>query len=114
MWKEFLSVFAENLLLAFAPILASLVVAWVLAKVRTAWAEFKSQQAGAAFVIEQIAEIVVRAAEQMEVAGLIEDKKDYAVQTATEWLEAQGYKINLAAIEAAIEAKVLEHFPKTK
>jgi hypothetical protein len=114
MWKEFLSVFVENVLLAFAPVLASLLVAWVLAKVKAAWAEFEDEQAGSAWMLKEIAIIAVKAAEQMKLAGLIEEKKDYAVQTATAWLEAHGYKINLAVIDAAIEAAVLEHFPKTE
>lgn len=110
MLKEFLSVFAENVLLAFAPVLASLVVAWVLAKAKAAWADFKAKQAGYASIIEQIARVAVLAAEQLNIAGLIKDKKEYAIATATAWLEAQGFKIDLAAIEAAIEAAVFEEF----
>ena len=112
MWNEFLSKVVEGVLLAFAPVLASLITSWLVAKVRTIWAEFKVSQTVPSFMLEEIARIVVLAAEQMKLAELIENKKDYAVQTAAEWLEAQGYKINLAAIEAAIEAAVMTEFNK--
>ena len=112
MWIEFLSNVVESVLLAFAPVLAGLIASWLIAKVKTIWAEFKASQAIPSYVLEEIARIVVLAAEQMKLAELIENKKDYAIQTAAEWLEAQGYKINLSAIEAAIEAAVMTEFNK--
>jgi len=111
-WKEFLSVFVEKVLLAFAPILASLAVAWLLAKVRGAWVEFQDLHGGEAWVIKEIANIAVKAAEQANLSGQIEDKKDYAVAVAMEWLQARGLKIDLSVIDAAIEAAVFDEFNK--
>jgi hypothetical protein len=112
MWMDFLSKVVEGVLLAIAPVLAAALASWLIAKVKTAWVDFKEAQQVPAYLIEQIAEIVVKAAEQMKLAGLIEEKKDYAVATAQLWLEEQGYKVDLAVIEAAIEAAVAEQFPQ--
>jgi len=111
-WKEFLSLFVEKVLLAFAPLLASLAVAWLLTKVRQAWMEFKSLHGGEAWILEEIALVAVKAAEQANLSGQIEDKKDYAVAVAMEWLKARGLKIDLSVIDAAIEAAVFDEFNK--
>jgi hypothetical protein len=110
--KEFLLVFVEKVLLYFAPILASLATAWLLAKVRQAWVEFKEVHTGESWVVEQIATIAVKAAEQIDLAGDLDSKKDYAVAVAMEWLKARGLKIDLSVIDAAIEAAVFDEFNK--
>jgi len=112
MWMDFLSKVVEGVLLALAPVLAAALASWCIAKVKTAWADFKVAQQVPSYWLEEVAEIVVKAAEQMELAKIINDKKSYAVQTAQLWLEQQGYKVDLAVIEAAIEAAVIEQFPK--
>ena len=106
----FLSELAEGLLLAFVPVLVSMATAWLYAKMRLAWANFKNENAGPAYVIEQVALMAVKAAEQAKLAELIEDKKSYAVQTAELWLKEKGFNVDLAVIEAAIEAAVYEQF----
>lgn len=106
MWSDFVSKVLEGVLLAFAPVLAAMITAWLLAKVRSAWAEFKQNQAVPAFVLEEVISIVVNAAEQMKLQGFIEDKKEYALQTAEAWLKARGFVIDLEFIEAAIESAV--------
>jgi hypothetical protein len=113
MWVDFLVKVVEGVLLAFAPVFASMLAAWLLAKARAAWAEFKAAQVVPAYILEDIARIVVNAAEQMKLAGLIEEKKDYALATAEVWLKDQGFNVNLDLIEAAIEAAVMQEFNKS-
>lgn len=112
MFKEFLSVFVENVLLAFAPLLASLAAAWLLAKARKAWLDFKELHNGEAWMLEEIASLAVKAAEQAKLSEFITDKKAYACKIATEWLKARGLNINVDLIDAAIEAAVFTEFNK--
>lgn len=56
----------------------------------------------------EIARIVVWAAEQANVAGFVQNKKDYALRLMQEWLEKKGVKLDLLAIEALVEAAVKE------
>jgi len=111
---DILSKFVEALLLALAPVLASLLAAWLLAVARKAWAEFKAVEPGPAYWIEEIASIAVRAAEQAGMAGYVEDKKAYALHVAERWLAAKGVHIDLELIDAAIEAAVWEELNKDR
>jgi len=111
-WMEFLSKVVQGILLAIAPVLAAYVTSWVIAKARMMWAAFKAENNNYAFILEELAHIVVKAAEQSEMAEHITEKKDYAVQTLQLWMEAQGYNVDLAVIEAAIEAAVYDEFNK--
>ena len=61
--------------------------------------------------IENCAEFAVKAAEQTGLAGMIEDKKQYALSVAEAWLEAKGVPVDLHLLDAAIEKAVLENFP---
>lgn len=108
----FLSELAEGILLAFVPVLVSMITAWLLAKARMAWAQYKEANANYSWLLESIAVIAVKAAEQSKIAGLIEDKKSYAVQVAQQWLNDKGFSVDLAIIEAAIEAAVFEEINK--
>lgn len=110
----FISELVQGLLLAFMPVLASMVAAWLFAQVKSAWLNFKEDHAANYWVIEGIASIAVKAAEQAAVAGLIAEKKDYAVEIAQQYLLERGLKINLDVIEAAIEAAVYSEFNKVK
>ena len=109
---DFLSQLAQGVLLAFVPVLVTLITSFVVAKVKGAWSQFKDEQAGWAGIIEELAAIVVKSAEQANIAGLIDDKKSYAVQTLQLWLDEKGIKIDIAVIEAAIEAAVFDEFTK--
>ena len=111
---DILSKFVEALLLALAPLLASLAAAWLLAAARKAWADYRAAEPGKAYWIEEIASIAVRAAEQAGLAGYIENKKDYALHIAERWLAAKGLRIDLELIDAAIEAAVWEELNKDR
>lgn len=111
---DILSKFVEALLLALAPLLASLAAAWLLAVARKAWADFRAAEPGKSYWIEEIASIAVRAAEQAGMAGYVEDKKTYALHIAERWLAAKGLRIDLELIDAAIEAAVWEELNKDR
>ena len=106
--------FIESLLLAFAPVLASLAAAALVALVRKWWAEFKQAQPDAAFWLEQAASMAVQAAEQAGMAGYIQDKKQYALEVAQRYLDAKGIKIDVELISDAIEAAVFAELNKGK
>lgn len=109
---QFLSVFAEGVLLAIAPVLASMVAAWLIAKIKEAWAKARAAAGEWVWVLDALAEKAVNAAEQANMAGLIQDKKEYAMEIVAKFLADQGLTINIALIDAAIEAAVLEQFNK--
>lgn len=109
-WMDFLSKLVEGVLLALAPVMAGYIASWLIAKARMAWSEYKAQHVDYAYMLESIARIAVKAAEQAQIAELIEDKKSYAVQTVQAWLDEKGFKIDLLVIEAAIEAAVYDEF----
>ena len=115
MWLELLSEIGERVLLAVAPLLAGMIAAWLGGLIKQAWAK-AHQMVGEewAWALDVAAEMAVRAAEQLKLAGLIEDKKDYAVATAQAYLDERGIKVDLSLIEAAIEAAVIGNFPKAK
>ena len=50
----------------------------------------------------------------MHLAGLITDKKLYALSFAQKWLASRGVTIDLTALDAAIEAAVWAEFNKDK
>jgi len=61
-------------------------------------------------LIEEAAVFAVQAAEQAGAAELIKDKKEYAIQIAEAWLEANHITTDIDLIDAAIEKAVLELF----
>lgn len=112
---NFVSLFLQNVLLAFASLAASFVAAWLLAKVKSVWADLREKlSVQQADFLKQAALFAVQAAEQAGMGGLIKDKKTYAVEVAQIWLANKGLTIDLELIAAAIEAAVLEQFNKDK
>ena len=109
---EFVSVFVEGILLAIAPVLATMVAAWVLAQAKLAWAKLKEGSGDYVWALEAAAEMAVKAAEQSELKGFITEKKAFALEMAERYLTNMGFKIDVAQIDSAIEAAVLELFDK--
>lgn len=104
----------ENILLAFLPVLASLAAGALFAWLRKTWAQFKAEKPDVAWILEQAASMAVAAAEQAGAAGYITDKKNYALDMAQAYLDAQGIKISLDLLDAAIEAAVFNEINKGK
>jgi DNA-directed RNA polymerase specialized sigma24 family protein len=76
-------------------------------------AELEAAKPELAGYIRQAVEIAVLAAEQMEIGGFIEDKKQYALNIAQAYLNEHGWdEFDIDVLEAAIEAEVLKQFPK--
>ena len=113
-WTNVLSVFAQQFLLALAPIVASLLAAWVFAKARLAWAELKADHGDYAYWLELVAGMAVKAAEQAKMSDLIVDKREYAFEIIERWLSQKGVTLDVDIIYAAIEAAVLEEFNRHK
>jgi len=106
---EILSKFVETFLLALAPVLASLVVAFVAVKVKALWAEFNAVNPEVGYWLEEAAKMAVNAAEQAGMSELIDDKLAYAMDIAEKYLkENYNLVIDLDLIAAAIEAEVMK------
>ncbi len=108
-WK-----FVESFLVAIIPVLIPLLAAWLLPKAIGAWAKLKEESKIDPWVLEQIVSLAVKAAEQSQLGGFITDKKAYALDFATMWLKERGIKLDLALLDGAIEAAVLDEFNKNK
>lgn len=103
---DVVSKFLEQLALAAIPVVVPFVVAWLIAQTRKALSAIKKQNADVGYVIENAAAMAVAAAEQANVAGMVTDKKLYALDAAEKMLAAQGIKIDLDLLSAAIESAV--------
>lgn len=112
-WLEILSEIGQQVLMAVLPLLAGMIAAWLGGLIKQAWAK-ANEIVGSdwQWALEQGAFMVVRAAEQLEIAGLLEEKKDYAIQTLDEYLKNRGFTVDFEILEAAIEAAVIDNFPK--
>lgn len=109
LWK-----FVESFVVALVPILVPLLAAWILPKVIGAWKGLKDRLGDNAWMLDDVATIAVRAAEQAKVGALAAEKKDYAIGVAQAYLKEKGIKLDLALIDAAIEAAVLQEFNRAK
>jgi len=107
---DFVSKLLQALLLAIFPVLAGALVRWVLVAVKRESQRFDQQTL---HTLTMLAELAVRAAEQAKLAGLIDDKKKYALEMMEQWFARRGVQIDLQALSAAIESEVLTQFPKT-
>jgi len=109
-WMPILSKVIEAILIAILPPLAVVLVSVVLAYAKKLWADLKQRYPSVTDLVEQAAVFAVQAAEQAGAAELIKDKKQYAIQIAEAWLEANHITTDLDLIDAAIEKAVLELF----
>ncbi len=107
------SILQAVLLALIAAIVPSL-VSWIKAQTTLLIEKARLNAPDVTQALIEAAYFAVKAAEQSKLAGLIEDKKDYAIDVAEAWLEAKGIKIDLHLIEAAIEKAVGEEFPREK
>jgi hypothetical protein len=109
-WSEvspIVSAVLQVVLVAVLSIVAQYVTRWLKAKSAEALSAAKDYQPSILAMVESIASVAVKAAEQAGAAGLIEDKKRYAMGVASKWLDDQGIIIDLSLISAAVEAAVL-------
>ena len=112
--NEFWSGLLQNLIMAFVPVLASMLTAWLIAQTRLVWQKFRNAQPDITDQVEWAARTAVSAAEQAGAAKLIEDKREYAIGVADMWLNSKGLKVDIEMIEAAIEAAVWSEINQNK
>ncbi|HRF49351.1 MAG TPA: hypothetical protein PLC98_17090 [Anaerolineales bacterium] len=107
---------AQALLAIVLPTAAFLAVGKGVELVADLWDRFKKEHPATAWEIVNAADIAVKAAEQQGLTGELfkwaVGKKDYAIRIAQAILKANGVKVDLVLLDAMIEAKVLENFPK--
>ncbi len=109
-WMPILSKVIEAVLVVLLPPLVVAVVGFIWAKAKEMWEKAKAWNPTITEYLEQAAEFAVIAAEQAGAAKLIEDKKQYAIKIAEQWLEARHVTVDISLIDAAIEKAVLELF----
>jgi hypothetical protein len=106
--------FFESLALAIAPILAAALAAYLVTLAAKIWKQIKTDRPDIAYILLAGARMAVQAAEQAGLAGLIENKKAYALDFLENYLKTQGIPINIKLLDAAIEAAVYNEFKKFK
>lgn len=112
--QDFISRMVENLALEFLPVLAMFAVGYLVNIGGQLWNAYRADKPYAANAIESAAFMAVKAAEQAGAAGFIQNKKQYALEAANAMLKANGLKIDIALIAAAVEAAVYEQFNKDR
>lgn len=104
---DLLFTIVEGVLVAAAPVLVGLAAVWIKAKIEEVKARIENNLSDQQrWLLETAANIAVSAAEQMKLAELIEDKKDYAMGVAQKYLDNHSINLHLDVIEAAIEKAV--------
>ena len=113
MFEDFVSKFAQEFLSIVLPVLASLLAGLVIAWIKKVIEQVKAKMDERfIWLLDEAVRIAVLSAEQVNLAGFVEDKKDYAIGVAEKWLAERGYKIDLAVLSDRIEAAVMEEFNK--
>lgn len=112
-YLDVFSKFAETLLVGLLPVLAAFIVRWVKAKAEFELARLQTEKREVYYALTFVVRLAVNAAEQANLAGLIKDKKAYAISVAEKYLAEMGITIDLDVIDAAVEAAVLEEFNKS-
>lgn len=106
------SAILQTILLAVISAVVPSLIAYLKAQAAYRIESIRQSQPKLADALAEAADFAVKAAEQSKLAGLIKDKKNYAMIIAEDWLQAKGVKIDVHLLAAAIEAAVGENFPK--
>lgn len=113
MFEDFVSKFAQEFLSIVLPVLASLLAGLVIAWIKKVIEQVKAKMDERfIWMLDEAVRVAVLAAEQVNLSGFVEDKKDYAIGVAEKWLAERGYKIDLGVLADRIEAAVMEEFNK--
>ena len=104
-------VFLQGLLNYLVPLLAAQIAVLLGALVVKAVNEIKAKlTADQLIILDTAVKIGIQAAEQLDLAGAIQDKKAEALKIAQNYLSVHGVKIDLSVLDSAIEAAVYEAF----
>lgn len=98
-------------LVALLPVLAGMAVAWLKSQINVLKGKLTEQQSD---ILDAAVRIAVLAAEQLNLAGFIEDKKAEAVRIAQQYLAAHNVYVDIDVIVDAIEAAVLDELNRDK
>jgi len=93
--------FANAFLSILVPILVPIIIAWALPKAIAAWKKLKEQAGDSFWLIDEIVKASVKAAEQSNLAGFIQDKKSYAIDVASTWLKNNNITIFTTELQAS-------------
>ena len=111
MWLDLLSGFLQAFLSAVLPVLASalagLAIAWLVKVIGEIKSKLTDDQE---WIIKQAIDSAVLAAEQVHLKDTAIAKKGYALQIAEKWLSDKGIHVDLAILDARIEAAVMAQF----
>ena len=107
--------FAFNLAVLALPIISAFLIALLKAWIDKVLADIEANKPKLAEAIKEAVSLAVKAAEGMELGGFIDDKKQYALNIAQNWLDSEGWdEVDIDVLEAAIEAEVLKVFNRVK
>ncbi len=108
---SFLQLFLQLVLPALVSAIAAYVIAWFSKRLKEATAHLSNNTQWA---IEQAVKAAVLAAEQVHLKDAAINKKNYAIDKATDWLKQKGISVDLATLDTMIEAAVMQEFNKAK
>lgn len=106
-WSALFSLALQAVLVAVLPLVASWIRQFLKAKTEEAMKVAESYYPDLLSSLREAVNIAVQAAEQSGLSNKIADKKVYARDIVQKWLRARGVSLDLALIDAAIEAQVL-------
>jgi LL-H family phage holin len=112
--NPYLSIFLTQFLYIVLPVLATLLAALCVQGLRWLEGKIKAERPDIFKTLQFLASAAVQAAEQAKIAGLISDKKVYAIGLITEQLNTLGLTIDVQSIEGAIETAVFAEINKDK
>ena len=102
-----------GLLVALVPVLTKFIIEVLVAYKNKLVAEIENSKPELMWYLNEAVRVAVAAAEQSGLAGLVDEKKEYAIEVAQQWLDAHGWdEIDIVILDAAIEAEVIRQFPK--
>ncbi len=105
---ELISKALQAVLEAALPILVVAGASWLIGKTLEVFRKLKDTNPNLYEILKAVSERAVLAAEQVYKSGQGEEKKQYALNTAEQYLKAKGIKLDLDVIDAYIEAAVME------
>lgn len=115
MLEQFISVFLQKFLEIVLPVLATalagLAIAWITKVISDLKSKLTDEQK---WLIDNIIQTAVFAAEQVNLKGLVVDKKEYALSIAEKWMAEKGLNIDAHVLDAMIEAAVYEELNRDK
>lgn len=111
-YGPFLNTFLEEFLKIVLPVLATLLAGLAIQGVRWLEEKIKSERPDIYMTLSWLASAAVKSAEQAGAAGLIEDKKKYALDLIQKRLVEYGITVDISEIEAEIEKAVFEEINK--